>query len=119
MVACPEAINSSISRLDPNPACASSLCSFCVTAGAEAEAGSTPATAAPIFFFAGLSGLGAWDLDGLDDLGGFGNLAVILVSTFWFVVCHDLHGIHRRHLGKRCHSIILSLTITLIIADPR
>ena len=50
--------------------------------GAEAEIGSTPATVAAIFFFAGLSGLRAGDLDGLDDFGGFGNLAVILVSTF-------------------------------------
>ena len=60
-------------------------------AGAEAEAGSTPAIVAAIFFFAGLSGLGACDLDGLGDFGGFGNLAVILVSTFWFVVCHELN----------------------------
>ena len=60
-------------------------------AGAEAEAGSTPAIVAAIFFFAGLSGLCAGDLDGLGDFGGFGNLAVILVSTFWFVVYHDLH----------------------------
>jgi hypothetical protein len=59
--------------------------------GAEAEIASTPVTVAAIFFFAGLSGLCAGDLDGLDDFGGFGNLAVILVSTFWFVVCHELH----------------------------
>ena len=59
--------------------------------GAEAEIGSTPVTVTAIFFFAGLSGLGTCDLDGPGDLGGFGNLAVILVSTFWFVVCHELH----------------------------
>ena len=59
-------------------------------AGAKAEFGSTPATVAAIFFFAGLSGPCADDFDGLDDFG-FGNLAVILVSTFRFVVYHDLH----------------------------
>jgi hypothetical protein len=59
-------------------------------AGAEAESGSTPATVAPVFFFAGLSGLAACDREDLDDFGGFGNLAVILVSTS---VCgsRDLH----------------------------
>jgi hypothetical protein len=85
-------------------------------ADAEAEIGSTPATVAPIFFFAGLSGLGARDLDGLDDFGGFGNLAVILVSTFWFVISHDLHFGTRRHFGKRCCSTISSLKNMLIIA---
>src|SRR6185312_11483873 len=37
MVAWPAEISSSISRREPNPACASNLCNFCVAAGAERE----------------------------------------------------------------------------------
>ena len=75
-------------------------------AGAEAEAGSTPAIVAAIFFFAGLSGLGACDLDGLGDFGGFGNLAVIFWSQL--SVC-GLSRLTLRHLdaiwGRERHSI--------------
>ena len=89
--------------------------------GAEAEIGSTPATVAAIFFLAGLSGLCANDLDGLDDFGGFCNLAVILVSTFclWSITTYT--SALGCHLGKRMSfhyfTLLYNLTIMLTAAE--
>ena len=89
-------------------------------AGAEAEIGSTPATVAAIFFFAGLSGLGAGDLAGLDDFGGFRNLAVILVSTLWVWSITTYTSALGCYLGKRTSfhyfTLLYSLTIMLTAA---
>ncbi len=87
--------------------------------GAEAEIGSTPATVAAIFFFAGLSGLCADDLDGLDDFGGFCNLAVILVSTFclWSIMTYT--STLGCHLGRGRHSITSLYFIALRLSRQR
>jgi hypothetical protein len=77
--------------------------------GVEAEIGSTSAIVAATFFFAGLSGLCADDLDGLDDFGGFGNLAVILVSTFclWSITTYT--STLGCHWGRGRHSLYFTL----------